>query len=80
MNAISRPQCLEGTRERILQNRLDTPSAAAKILWLCGTAGCGKSTIARPLLTSLKLRLGHVPRPKLMSFSHGRTDKSLVLT
>ncbi|KZP18430.1 WD40 repeat-like protein [Athelia psychrophila] len=49
MNAVSRPQCLEGTREGILQSlsdNLTAPSAAAKVLWLHGMAGSGKSTIA----------------------------------
>ncbi|KZP08547.1 WD40 repeat-like protein [Athelia psychrophila] len=49
MNAVSRPQCLKGTRERILQSlsdHLTAPSAAAKVLWLHGMAGSGKSTIA----------------------------------
>ncbi|KZP08560.1 WD40 repeat-like protein [Athelia psychrophila] len=49
MNAVSRPQCLEGTRESVLQSLSDSltaPSAAAKVLWLHGMAGSGKSTIA----------------------------------
>ncbi|KZP08543.1 hypothetical protein FIBSPDRAFT_1052362 [Athelia psychrophila] len=49
MNAASRPRCLKGTRERILQSlsdNLTAPSAAAKVLWLHGMAGSGKSTIA----------------------------------
>ncbi|KZP10149.1 WD40 repeat-like protein [Athelia psychrophila] len=49
MNAVSRPQCLEGTRESIIQSlsdNLTAPSAAAKVLWLHGMAGSGKSTIA----------------------------------
>lgn len=49
MNATSRPRCLQGTRENILHSLLDSltaPSAAAKVLWLHGMAGSGKSTIA----------------------------------
>jgi hypothetical protein len=48
-DASLRLQCLQGTREDILDdiiNRLSTPPDGNNILWLYGVAGAGKSTIS----------------------------------
>ncbi|KZP10173.1 hypothetical protein FIBSPDRAFT_758790, partial [Athelia psychrophila] len=50
-------QCLEGTRERILQCLLDdltAPASATNVLWLYGMAGSSKSTIATMIAEHLR--------------------------
>ena len=49
MDVFSRPKCLPGTRQEILNwitDWLITPSQSQNILWLHGLAGSGKSTIS----------------------------------
>ncbi|KAF8187667.1 hypothetical protein K438DRAFT_1010994 [Mycena galopus ATCC 62051] len=49
MNTASRPSCLPGTRIEILDQIngwLSKPSDSGNVLWLCGVAGSGKSTIS----------------------------------
>ncbi|KAF7968066.1 hypothetical protein HWV62_32049 [Athelia sp. TMB] len=58
MNAISRPQCLEGTRDAILQSLirdLTMHSPERNVLWLFGVAGSGKSTLATTIAERLRL-------------------------
>ncbi|KZP28027.1 WD40 repeat-like protein [Athelia psychrophila] len=59
MSAISRPQCLEGTRVTILQSLMDSlvsPSSETNVVWLSGMAGSGKSTIATTVAERLHAR------------------------
>ncbi|KAF7979329.1 hypothetical protein HWV62_42741 [Athelia sp. TMB] len=58
MNAISRPQCLEGTRDAILQSLtrdLTMHSPERNVLWLFGVAGSGKSTLTTTIAERLRL-------------------------
>ncbi|KZP04287.1 WD40 repeat-like protein [Athelia psychrophila] len=56
MDATSRPLCLDGTRQDILHILIDDLTAAtpeANVIWLCGVAGSGKSTIATTVAEQL---------------------------
>ncbi|KIM71121.1 hypothetical protein PILCRDRAFT_805352, partial [Piloderma croceum F 1598] len=49
MDAVSRSECLPDTRQNILKFIIDwltTPHQSQNVLWLCGLAGSGKSTIS----------------------------------
>ncbi|KAJ6627729.1 WD40 repeat-like protein [Mycena sp. CBHHK59/15] len=63
MNASSRPECLPGTRQEILDSIIEwvmVPSSSANVLWLSGVAGSGKSTISTTIAESFRAlqRLG----------------------
>lgn len=49
--------CLEGTRTAIrsdIQQWVDSNEASESLFWLCGVAGCGKSTIVRSVCEELR--------------------------
>ncbi|KAJ7144036.1 hypothetical protein C8R44DRAFT_725026 [Mycena epipterygia] len=57
MDATSRPSCLPGTRQEILDEItgwITVPSDSGNILWLSGVAGSGKSTISTTVSESLR--------------------------
>ncbi|KAF7979328.1 hypothetical protein HWV62_42739 [Athelia sp. TMB] len=63
MDAISRPKCLEGTRDAILQSLvrdLTMLSPGLNVLWLSGVAGSGKSTLATTIAERLRLVVGQM--------------------
>ncbi|KAJ7687664.1 hypothetical protein B0H14DRAFT_894940 [Mycena olivaceomarginata] len=57
MDVGSRPDCLPGTRVEILDyitEWLSIPSDSGNVLWLCGVAGSGKSTISTTISNSFR--------------------------
>ncbi|KAJ7144098.1 WD40-repeat-containing domain protein [Mycena epipterygia] len=57
MDATSRPSCLPGTRQEILDEItgwIAVPSDSGSILWLSGVAGSGKSTLSTTVSESLR--------------------------
>ncbi|KAK7676734.1 hypothetical protein QCA50_020310 [Cerrena zonata] len=80
MNAASRPLCLRGTREGVLQAIidwvLDIDNDGQNILWLHDLAGTGKSTIADTISNHLH---GLRRRGAFLFFERGKTERDTVI-
>ncbi|KAK7676671.1 hypothetical protein QCA50_020353 [Cerrena zonata] len=80
MSIGSRPVCLQGTRDAVLEKLTDWAininGSEQNILWLHGLAGTGKSTIAR----TLSDHLGDLGRKgAFLFFERGKTDRDALI-
>ncbi|KAK7676730.1 hypothetical protein QCA50_020306 [Cerrena zonata] len=80
MNAASRPLCLHGTRESVMQTIIDwvvnIDDHEQNILWLHGLAGSGKSTIANTVSERVH-ELGRLGA--FLFFERDKTDRDAVI-